>query len=96
MIIYTCAWQNAKKWGDILSGYLKKCREDRGLTQSDVAEKLDISESYYSLIENGKRQPKMKIDLAEKLSNIFGVTIEYIMEQEKEKKARWGECFVMI
>ena len=63
--------------------YLRKCRENSGLTQYETAKKLGISESYYSLIENGERQQKMTIELAAKLSNVFGVTIEYIMEQEK-------------
>ena len=64
--------------------YLKKCRENKGLTQLETAKKLDISESYYSLIESGERQPKMTIETAQKIAKIFEVPIEYIFEQENK------------
>lgn len=35
--------------------YIKQTREWRGLKQSEIAEQLGINQSYYSLIENGKR-----------------------------------------
>lgn len=63
--------------------YLKKLRENRGLTIADVAKKLDISESYYSLIENGKRQEKMDLVLAAKLSVIFEIPLSEIHTEEK-------------
>ncbi len=62
--------------------YLKKLRENRGLTIADVAKKLDISESYYSLIENGKRQEKMDLALAAKLSVIFEIPLSKIHAEE--------------
>lgn len=62
--------------------WLKKIRTDSGMTQREVADKLGIVQHYYSMIENGERQQKMTIELAAKLSKVFGVTIEYIMEQE--------------
>lgn len=36
--------------------FIKNGREARGLRQSDVAEQLDISQAYYSMIERGERQ----------------------------------------
>lgn len=48
-----------------------------------MAKKLDISESYYCLIENGERQKKLDLSMVTKLSEIFGVSIEWIAEQEK-------------
>jgi len=62
--------------------WLKQLREDKGLTQKQVGEKLDISESYYSYIEAGDRQKMMDISLARKLSSIFGVSVEQIVEFE--------------
>lgn len=35
--------------------YIKEAREIRGYTQSDIASMLNITQSYYSLIENGKK-----------------------------------------
>ena len=65
-----------------MRAWLKTLREERRLKQSEIAEMLGISQTYYNLIENGERQQKMTIELAAKLSKVFGVTIEYIMEQE--------------
>lgn len=69
-----------------LRDWLKKLREDHGYTQKQVGEKLDISESYYSYIEAGDRQKTMDISLARKLSAIFGVTVEQIVEFETTRE----------
>ena len=65
--------------------WLKTLREKRNFTQLAVAEKLCISESYYNLIENGERQKKLSIELAQKLADVFGVTFEYICDQENRR-----------
>ena len=36
--------------------YIKEARGWRQMTQAEVAERLEISQSYYSLIENGERE----------------------------------------
>ena len=58
-------------------------RKARGWTQQEVANKLKISESYFAYIESGDRQKKMDIALAAKLSVIFDIPIETIIEMEK-------------
>lgn len=63
--------------------WLLKARTDSGMTQQQVANKIDVSESYYSFIESGERQKKMDIALAAKLSVVFGIPIETIVELEK-------------
>ena len=56
---------------------LKELREKAKLTQKDVAEKTNVTETYISLLENGNRNPsdKMKKQLAElykvKVTDIF-------------------------
>lgn len=62
--------------------WLKTLRKRKRLTQSYVAEMLNVSRSYYARVESGKRQVKMPIETVKKLSEIFGVSIEYILEQE--------------
>lgn len=52
------------------------------MTQLEVGKKLDVSESYYSLIEKGERQEDMSISMARKLADVFGVPIEKILEME--------------
>lgn len=40
---------------------IQKFREEKGLTQEDLAELLKISEDYLGKIERGKRVPSMKL-----------------------------------
>ena len=63
--------------------WLIKMREKHNLSQQDVANKLDITRQYYGLIENGERQKRMDITLAQKLADIFGITIEDIGRYEE-------------
>ena len=63
--------------------WLKKLRQDNLKTQLETANELDISESYYNLIENGERQKQLSMELAQKIADVFGVSLDYISEQEK-------------
>ena len=65
--------------------WLKEKRCAAGLTMKQIAEKLNMTESYYSYIENGNRQKKMDIPLASKLSVVFGIPLETIAELEKQE-----------
>ena len=55
---------------------VKQLREERGITQKDLAERIKISEFHMNRIENGKRglNVKLAIQIAEEL----GVTIDDI------------------
>lgn len=64
--------------------WLKKLREKNGLSQQNVADSIDITQQYYHLIENGERQKKISMELAQKFADIFGVTLEFICEQENK------------
>ena len=66
--------------------WLYEARSKSGLTQKQMGEKLDITEAYYSYIESGERQKKLDITLAAKLSGIFGMTIQQIVELESKKE----------
>lgn len=54
---------------------LEKYRNDLNLKKKDMADKLEVSESYYSLIENGKRNPSK--NLIEKIVLISELPEEY-------------------
>ena len=41
----------------MLGDFLKKYREKNNLTQSEMAEKLNTSQAYYSQIESGVMKP---------------------------------------
>lgn len=64
--------------------YLKELRESAEMTQETVAQKLDISRAYYVRIENGERQKDLDLSIVSKLAEIFGVTVEWIAEQESK------------
>lgn len=66
--------------------WLKELREKKGLTQQNVAEKLNIAQQYYSCIENGERQKDLSLSLIVKIAEIFGVTIEWIVKQEQKEQ----------
>ncbi|MCI8526452.1 MAG: helix-turn-helix transcriptional regulator [Oscillospiraceae bacterium] len=63
--------------------WLLKLRRDQGLTLKVAASKLGVSESYYSLIEKGIRQQRLDMALAEKISKLFDVSLDYIAEQDR-------------
>lgn len=54
-----------------------------GMTQQNVAIALGVSQQYYNLFERGKREKKMKIDTAFKLSDILKIPIEEIIKEER-------------
>lgn len=62
--------------------YLKKLRTKRALSQQNVADLMGLSQQYYNMIENGERQKKMDLPLMQKISDVFEVPLEFIIEQE--------------
>lgn len=61
----------------ILSERLKNLREEQGLTQSQLAEKLDIAVSSISQYESGDRVPSD--DMKIKLAKFFDVSLDFLM-----------------
>jgi|GEM_PF-2912281 len=55
---------------------LKELREEKGLTQEQVAGMLGVSVSHYNMMENCRRN--VSLDFAQKLSLILGKSIEAI------------------
>ena len=67
--------------------WLKNQRIRNKFTQNEISKKLDISQNYYSSIENGERQKDLDLSLVVKLAEILGVSINYIIEEEEKLKA---------
>ena len=63
--------------------WLLEMRKKKGMTQLELAKKLDISEAYYSYIESGDRQKKMDLALAAKLSVVFDMPVDMIIALEQ-------------
>nr|DAO04654.1 MAG TPA: helix-turn-helix domain protein [Caudoviricetes sp.] len=80
----------------IMREWLKDLREEKQFTQQNVADMLGISKQYYQLIEAHERQKKMDITLMTKLSEIFDVSFNEIIEQEKAltEKIEYNESLV--
>lgn len=65
--------------------WLKNIRESKGISQQNVAEKVGITRQYYQLIEAGERQQKMDITLIAKLSQVLGVSMNQIIDNEMQQ-----------
>jgi transcriptional regulator with XRE-family HTH domain len=61
----------------VFSERLKWLRERKGLTQKEMAEKLDISRSNYSKYEYGQREPT--IETLRKFPDILGESLDFLV-----------------
>ena len=66
-----------------MRSYLRELREKKELSQQQLADKLGISQNYYCMIETGERQKRLDIDMARRLADALGTTLEYICQQEQ-------------
>lgn len=56
---------------------LRELREDKDLTQKEIADMLQIDQSYYSKYERGKHP--MQIDQLKTLCEYYNVSADYIL-----------------
>ncbi len=63
---------------------LRTVRKERNLNQLKVAMDLNISREALSHYENGKREPSL--DMLNKMSEYFNVSIDYLINGEEFKK----------
>ncbi|MFC2950394.1 helix-turn-helix transcriptional regulator [Marinicaulis aureus] len=73
----------------MLSEALRLLRVFHDMKQGELAERLELSKSYVSEIENGNRTPSF--DVIEKYANIFGVPISSIMFFSEQLDAKHGD-----
>ena len=59
---------------------LKQLREDNNLSQSEIANFLNIKQNTYSQYETGKRQ--LPIDTLIKIAKYYNVSTDYILDLE--------------
>lgn len=62
---------------------LKKLRENQGLLQKELADKLNISTSTIGMYEQGRREPDN--ETLKKISQYFNVSIDYLLDNENSK-----------
>ena len=60
---------------------LKKLREEKGLTQSELGKELGISPSTVGMYEQGRRKPDF--ETLEKIADIFNVDMNFLIGNTK-------------
>ena len=70
---------------DQIGKHIKKYREEKGLTQEQLAEQMSVTRQAVSNWENAKTQPD--IDTLFRLSQIFEISIEELIYGEKRETA---------
>lgn len=66
--------------------WLVYAREKRNLTQKEMGKRMFISESYYNMIEKGKRKKNLDLETTKQLSMILGIGMEQILAAEDRIK----------
>lgn len=62
---------------------VKQLREERSLSQYDLAEKLGVAQSTIGNWEAGKREPNYAMTI--KIADFFGVSLDYLVGRTDEK-----------
>ena len=67
--------------------FIARCRKEKGLTQTQLAEKLSITDRAVSKWETGRSMPDSSIML--KLCEILGVTVNELLSGEEIDTERY-------
>lgn len=70
--------------------YLKQLRNRNNLTQRQVADKLGISQNYYSCIENGLKQKSIDLWLIVGIADLYKVDVNYLIGEEAKLRNQKG------
>ncbi|XRD86358.1 helix-turn-helix transcriptional regulator [Dyella acidisoli] len=66
----------------VMNNLVRDLRTERGWSQAELAQKLDVSRQTINAIETGKYDPSLP--LAFKVARLFGMPIEMIFVPEEE------------
>ena len=64
----------------ITANRLRELREQKGLSQGDVAKLIKVTRTAYAAYETGQNKPTRKL---QELSDLFGVSADYILGNDK-------------
>lgn len=71
--------------------FISKCRKEKGLTQMQLAEALNITDRAVSKWENGKAMPDSSIML--ELCGILGITVNDLLSGEETEMKDYKEAY---
>ena len=69
---------------ETLAANLVRCRKRAGLTQAEVAEKLNYSDKAVSKWERGEGLPDLAVLV--RLADLYGVTLDYFVSAHEGEK----------
>lgn len=64
--------------------FLRDLRKERKLSQDEIAKRMGLTQSFYSMIETGERVERMSLETAMKLANELGIDSGDFIEREME------------
>ncbi|MDR1668934.1 MAG: helix-turn-helix domain-containing protein [Oscillospiraceae bacterium] len=64
---------------------IRELRKERGLSQSDLAQKLKISQGMISYWERDDFEPN--ITMLSRLADLFNVTVDYLLERTDRRES---------
>ena len=67
---------------ELIGKKFSELRKTSGFTQGQLAEYLEVDQSYISKCEKNERQ--FSVDILEKASELFGCTVEYFTNEASE------------
>jgi len=75
---------------------IRSYREQRGMTQADLAEKAHVDQSYLSRLETGSRDSRPNAEALAKIACVLDVTVDQLLlqgglrpSQDREGELRW-------
>ena len=79
---------------NVVSDSIKKLRKEKGMTQDELAEKLNVTRQAVSNWEMGKTQPG--VDTLTRLAEIFDVSVERIIYGKEKNSIIQGSTDIQI
>lgn len=67
-----------------LPNVLKELRKERGMTQKEVAQKLNITDRTYGHYETGRREPS--IDILIEIAEYYNISIDLLVGRYEKRK----------
>ena len=74
-----------------IGNFIAKCRKEKKMTQSELAEKLGVTDKSIGNLENGRNMPDLS--LFKPLCDELGITINDLLSGEKISKDKYQEKF---